>query len=340
MGAVAKQWVSNLRFWRYLFEHERKYRPEVPLATRLDLWRRGFVAEASTLYDFDTHGMAMYLTERDRYAFGELNVAYDSLLTNKAAFHWMMPYFTDRIPLMLGMIVEEQAIVRTGEEAPGPPKEWLRRLVQEHGNVVVKPLHGSGGRGVRLLRSADDVEEAELNGALLVTTFVRQHAYAQRIFPDATNTIRVLVLRDDDGPFVAGAIHRFGTDASAPVDSWGRGGLSVGIDPETGTMLRGVHHPARHDGSLAWHDAHPWTGVEFAGEVIPKWKDVVRELLDLGERMAFLPCVGWDVVITDDGFTIVEGNSRPSVSIMQVHGPLLGHDRVRAFYETYLRRRR
>jgi hypothetical protein len=45
--------------------------------------------------------------------------------------------------------------------------------------------------------------------------------------------------------------------------------------------------------------------------------------------------VGWDVIATGSGFSILEGNSRPSLTISQTFRPLLVDPRVRQFLEHY-----
>lgn len=68
---------------------------------------------------------------------------------------------------------------------------------------------------------------------------------------------------------------------------------------------------------------------------MPRWQRVRTELLALARRASFLPYVGWDVVVTDSAFTILEGNKYSDVDLLQVHEPLLRDPRVRAFYERH-----
>jgi hypothetical protein len=42
--------------------------------------------------------------------------------------------------------------------------------------------------------------------------------------------------------------------------------------------------------------------------------------------------VGWDVMVTDDGFQVIEGNKFSDVQVLQVHRPLPDDRRVRDFY--------
>ena len=41
------------------------------------------------------------------------------------------------------------------------------------------------------------------------------------------------------------------------------------------------------------------------------------------------------MVVTDDGFRILEGNQYTDVNLLQIHGPLLADPRVAAFYRRH-----
>jgi len=57
-------------------------------------------------------------------------------------------------------------------------------------------------------------------------------------------------------------------------------------------------------------------------------------ILDVCKRMEYVPYIGWDVVVTPDGFTVTEGNGCPDVG-HQSFSPLLSEPRVSAFYDRF-----
>jgi hypothetical protein len=174
----------------------------------------------------------------------------------------------------------------------------------------------------------------DFGDSYIVTEFLKQHQYAARIYPKTTNTLRVLTMWDDEesrAPFVAFVIHRFGTARSFPVDNWGRGSLSAWVDGETGIVGPAAAAPTAN--SLEWHDSHPETKERIMGVKIPGWETIKARLLGLAGKCASVPYVGWDLVITDDGFSVIEGNNRTDVNLLQIHRPLLVDERVVRFYE-------
>jgi hypothetical protein len=54
---------------------------------------------------------------------------------------------------------------------------------------------------------------------------------------------------------------------------------------------------------------------------------------DAAGHLAFCPLIGWDVVMTRDGFSVLEANPEPSFRAWQVHQPLLANPRNRAFFK-------
>ena len=193
-------------------------------------------------------------------------------------------------------------------------------------------LDHDGGGGVR--RNGRPTDWSQLSGFLdtlddcVITPYVQQAAYAQAISP-TPNTIRMLVMNDDDGPFVAAAVHRFGTASSGPVDNWSQGGMSAAVDLATGVLGRAA---SPREGGIVWLDDHPDSGSRISGTAVTGWSAVRDGILDLARRTSFLPYVGWDVMATDDGFQVIEGNKFSDVQVLQVHRPLLTHRRVRDFY--------
>jgi hypothetical protein len=83
------------------------------------------------------------------------------------------------------------------------------------------------------------------------------------------------------------------------------------------------------------HATHPDTGTPIEGAVVSGWPAVRDGIVALATRLPFLPYVGWDVVVTDEGYQVIEGNRRPDVNLLQVHRPLLADPRVRRFYERH-----
>lgn len=228
--------------------------------------------------------------------------------------------------------------------------ERVRKQLDESGRLVLKPIYGTTGSRIQVCSrtakgyrindkemSATDFEAAiEEHDDYLVSAFVEQASYATDLYPDSTNTLRVLTMWDPktDEPFITFTTQRIDTERSAPVDNWSKGGLTAAVDLESGELSRGVHFPS--SGQLEWHDSHPETDAAITGVTVPNWSMVRDGIVEMAANYPQIPYVGWDIVITDDDeFTVIEANSCTDVDLFQVHEPLLDDPRARRFYEHY-----
>lgn len=307
---------------RHLKKHWRLQR-DAPLraswSRRIDMWRRGVSYYSYALYPQGGD----YLGEVARLdAFFINRPATRDILNDKYRFSLEL---SDRFP-----VPPVLAILKNGalELLSGPLEPWWER-----GDLIAKPLHGSRGAGVVRLKQGDSLPVSSV--PLLLTPFIQQASYAVRIAPFSGNTIRVLTLRDEAGPFIARAVHRFGTLQTAPTDNWSQGSLCAQVDLETGVLSRAVKHPRRTSGVLDWVSRHPDTEAPIEGTVVPRWSQVQAELLRTLENLPEFLYVGWDVMVTEEGFWVLEGNVNTEFNALQVHGPLLADDRVKAFYKSH-----
>ncbi len=318
--------------------------PEVPLelTRKLACLREGFLPFSHVLYELDENDASDYLSDRQHKHTRAIDGRGAVLLADKVAFALMLPFMGAPTPTL-------EAVLTGGRLHPvtGGGEGWLRERLGSGGPLVLKPATGAGGEGVLVLRRGEDgpvvngtpTTWAQLETRLsaldysVVTAFVEQAEYAARIQPASTNTMRLLTMTDESGrPFLAGAYHRFGSSRSFPVDNWAQGGVSVGVDPETGRLGPGALFPT--GGKVVWTSHHPETGERIEGTTVPGWTAVRDGVLALAGRLGFLPYVGWDVVVTDTGYMVIEGNHHTLVGF-QVHGGLLRDPRVRSFYRRH-----
>lgn len=227
---------------------------------------------------------------------------------------------------------------------------WVCAQLDAGTQLVLKPVHDAGGTGVKRVALEDGrysvngepTSRAELRQMVstlsnaVAMELVEQAAYARRLFPAATNTIRVLTMWDAERQevFSPAVTHRIGTSHSAPVDNFDRAGLSAAVDHETGELDTAIQLAA--DGTVRHCDSHPETDRQIASQQIPGWARIIDRLRDIARAFSYIPYVGWDIVVTGPGeFVLLEANNCPGVKSLQAHEPLLTDDRTRRFYEAH-----
>jgi len=321
----------------------------MPWPKRLGFWRRGFTANSALVYRLDVNDPREYVSDWDYYLSGyRFNGFFNPIVGNKLVLSQILAGHGLPHPRVLGLVRKGRPIA-IGPRAPGDNRDGGASLLESWAadgrRLVLRPHWSGAGEGVFFLQReaqgwqvnrqpAGDEDVRRLVAALdryVVTAFVDQARYAEDIYPATANTLRVLTILDEDGPFVAAVAHRFGSRKSGSIDNWhrGRGGLNAPVDRARGTLGRAV--TLADDGRLLEHARHPDTGGAIEGVAIPGLERALEGLLDAARCLPEAPLIGWDMLMTDDGCSILEANSPPGISVWQVHEPLLRDPRVARF---------
>jgi hypothetical protein len=336
---------EHFSFFRSVLYRELRDRHQSSLSTKLKMWRKGFLSSSFALYGLDQNDSQPYLPDLPNLLRSRrINGPYEFLLHNKLAFERVLRPFGPFPARAVGVIVRGEVISLADGDRAGRRCE-ARSLIRERDRLVLKPIVGGAGTGLTLVeRRGDEVlvndepvsmsDFSRMTGELddyLVCEFVRQHSVFAEIFPRTTNTVKVLTVWDEERlePFVAAAVVRIGSDSSYPADAWAQGGFCAAIELETGRMGKAVSK------KLRWYDSHPESGGRIEGVVVPQWGLIANEIVRIARANPFWRYVAWDIVPTESGFRILEGNNHTDIKLFQVHQPLLQDPRVRRFFERH-----
>ena len=281
---------------------------------------KGFFSQKKELYPFEKYDYSLFLTDWEIEFFigaiGEHRPK--SALSDKLYFNLLLQGESN--PQFIGLIDENGFRSFSGCKT-------LNEGFQTYGRLICKPQKGNGGKGIRFVTKGD---ECRVDAPHIIEAPITPDSYARDIFPGSLNTIRVITLRDNDGAFIAGAAHRFGTNRTGYIDSFSKGGIAAGIDTESGEMAAGRSNPGIY--ADTHHDRHPDTDKPIKNVMIPRWQEVKRLALGLSDRFPKIYYVGWDIAITPDRVIVIEGN--PGVAnpnLIQANRPLLIDQRTAEF---------
>lgn len=300
-------------------------------------YRKGFYLESMRLYGFPSMDRHDYLSDREFHFMHPVNRKYSSIIDNKLYLPYLFKNHPELVPEYYYLLERGCPLRLDGSAQDGI--SGLLRLLEVKRRLVIKPCASTLGEGFCLLEYADGVyslnkESVDLKSLIryiagldkyIVTEYVVQHEYSSRIHPSSVNTVRLLCIRDQDSAniILARAFHRFGL-GDRLVDNLGSGGgiLSY-IDIKGGTMMSlGLIKEEGRAVSKSAVDRHPDTSEAIAGVKIPRWEEVTKTIIDALEEIRFLKFVALDVVVTDSGCKILETNSYPTLSPLQVELPV------------------
>lgn len=310
-------------------------------ATWARLYLGGFLPIQMDLYGLKSkRNWGLYLNEREILATRYIDSPHNKLLDDKILSSILLSGIAV-MPEILAIIVNRKIVYpsRGGLEDLGS-------IIRENRKVILKPHSSNGGKGIHLLEYRDglflknrkEVSEDHLwdlvpnQGTFLLSRYLRQGVYADRLYTETLNTLRIITMLDPDlkHPFIAGATQRIGTPESFPVDNVSSGGLACRIDLLTGRL--GKASKVFMDRNLNWMERHPVSGVRFEDTVIPNWDRVCGEVLDLAARLPHLPYIAWDIAALDDGICVIETNSWSDLMAYEIEEPLKKNPAILNFF--------
>ena len=194
-------------------------------------------------------------------------------------------------------------------ESSGQMNDFVA-FVKKHGEVFVKPLQGSKGKGAHVYSYVDDESAIgyfknllEEEPSWMVEERIRQSEAMSQWNETSVNTIRVPSFLRDDKFTVIWTRMRMGKKGSI-VDNAGAGGIVVNVDPVTGVITSdGIDESYNH------FDRHPDSGLVFKGWQVPRWNELLKTVEELHRTVFYKHVyVAWDFALTDDGWVVIEGN--------------------------------
>ena len=210
------------------------------------------------------------------------------------------------------------------------------KIVRGWSSFVIKPAHGSGGKGVLVIKSHEGKKFITPSGRILTYREIYQHIsntlsglyslggqYDTALIEEMVNfshifdnysfqgvpDVRIIVYRG----YPIMAMTRLATAASGGRANLHQGAVGVGLDIKTGKTLKAVmrNKPITH---------HPDTGADLSKIEVPYW----REHLTIGAKayeMTGLGYLGADIVLdAQKGPMMLELNARPGLAVQIANG--------------------
>jgi alpha-L-glutamate ligase-like protein len=243
----------------------------------------------------------------------------NKLKTKVLAAEWGVPVTE------LYAVIEQQSQVRN-----------LHDILLPYESFVIKPDHGSGGKGIIVITHREGDTFIKTNSEALTLVDLRKHvsnilsglyslggrydtaiiekvvAFDPMFSPfsfEGVPDIRIIVYRG----YPVMAMMRCPTRASDGKANLHQGAVGVGLDLRTGAALSAVihDHPVTH---------HPDTHHDFTDLKVPEWGRLLTMAASCYE-MTGLGYLGADIVFDkDEGALLLELNARPGLAIQIANG--------------------
>lgn len=200
----------------------------------------------------------------------------------------------------------------------------FEEFVSRHPVFVVKPIDLSNGLGVRKVDSAkfsnkrelfkemlgagtefeqsQDYKWFDMKGSVLEEIIIQDDSINQ-LNPTSVNGIRITTIRVNNEVHIYYPWIKVGSGGEFVVSAI-LGGFDACINAETGIVeTDGV----MESGKIIQY--HPDTHTKIMGFQIPRWNEVVSMAKEVASKLdSSINYVGWDFVLTPEGWVIMEGN--------------------------------
>ncbi len=287
---------------------------------------RGFLSYHIKQYGLTEENWRSCLSDRDYKWLRPLNNEYRKLLWDKVTLRYCLDKYRQYLPEYYYHIVPRNGkmeLLKMPDCPEGLPRSFagLLALLREKKLLAMKPTVGSHGIGFYKLcfdgnaYIVNDEKKTEsemldffsaLNDYYNISEYIVMHRDLRRIYSEVACTVRIMVInRRGLDPVIENAYFRIGTKSTGFTDNIGSGGVFAYADEKTGFF---------HDAEVIKEHVispcplHPDTGARIEG-YLPHWDEVLSVIPEVCRYISPLEYLGFDVVITDSGFKILEINT-------------------------------
>jgi len=270
-----------------------------------DVVKSVFVNNISLLEYFQFHFYELSEQEREAWAGTGHMYEYQLLMNPKSSRH-ILENKSQFYKYYQEFLVHEAAGIEDLADDPGRADALL---ANRSGKLVFKPADGNCGAEVEI-RRCDEFDRTSMlrfmkdNRYGVVEEFIIQHPEMNRLSPAAVNTVRIFTqLNERGGVDILGC--RLRISINTPVDNMAAGNMAAPIDGDTGRLSGpGVFS----DITKPEQEYHPVTHVRIPGFQIPFWEEILEMVKKAAQLHPQNRSIGWDVVVTENGPGLIEGN--------------------------------
>ncbi|MBP1910297.1 sugar-transfer associated ATP-grasp domain-containing protein [Methanolobus bombayensis] len=316
----------------------------VSLQKKIWAYKRGFLSSRTNTYQINELNYRNHIPDFDYYKLHPINGKYSAWIDDKLTMKYIFSPFDEYLPKYYFQL-EDNEILRL-MDCPldiDSTTNGILELLKKEGNLALKIISGSLGEGFYKLSYANgtyyinskvcemkDIETlfSSLKG-YLITEYIKAHDVINKIYDITPNTLRIQVIRDENKkPKIIGSFIRFGTQKSGILETPVAGGIIAGIDLKNGK----IYNPnIIINDDLKNIKVHPDTN-ENLEIIIPKWDDLKSKIEEISSYTPQLTYLGFDIIITNKGFKIIEINSLTSSTVISYYYPLFADEYGKEYF--------
>ncbi len=300
-----------------------------------DARKYGFSSRESKLYNLPKNDYREYITTWESYQPRLIENRNFVISDDKFLFSTVLKNYVD--------VPEIYAIINKGKVHTVCNDDITNQNIYDYmlsvGGGVIKDRGGHSGFDVyvfdcendSLISNTKTVTKKDLDDIIstmqdgLFQQRMIQGKFENTLFDKSINTLRIISMKKSDSfeHEIVAALQRIGTNKTRGIDNFAQGGGTAIIDVDTGIMSSMTCMDSVDDcGNRIFFSTHPDSGAQIEGVRIPNWDNIKNTLVDITKKLPLFEYIAWDVVVKDDGISVIETNMKSSLGVFQVHGGL------------------
>ncbi len=308
-------------------------------------WKRGFLSHHIHQYGLTEENYKNFISDYDYYWLNRINNVYQGWINDKTTFRYVMEPLKEFVPDYYFSVFKrgEELVIARMQDCPAhisASETGVLQLLREQKKLAFKASAGTHGDGFYCFEYRDGGYwvNGERVGALkivdllksqrtfyLLTSYIEMHPDLKKIYPNAVNSIRMMVInRHGYDPVIEQTYMRIGSAGSGYTDNVGYGGICAMVDYQTGRLYDAE---TLHNHQFLPCPRHPDTGEQVEGVLIPHWVLICEKVVEICRLFPELEYLGFDVAVTEKGFELMEINIHQDLHKVALHS-----DEVREYF--------
>ena len=336
--------------WGREFVYDLFNTPQLSWSQKWWAYRRGFLARRIIEYGLNDDNSHLYLPDWAYYRLHPINGRFSFWTDDKLTIKYILEPFDIYLPRYyyhIGLYEQVNRLMDCPDHY-GQNPEGMLNIVHELGAMAAQPSSGSRGLGFyksgyqggqyslndRPASPADIADFLAAREDYVFTELLVSHPDLVRIGDGAASSVKIVAYRNEDQPIrLAGAYIKFGSSLSGTMDNMSAGCIVADINLANGEF---GDSKIFRENRVYPIQVHPDSGAEIGGTV-PFWEEIKSTLSKVGEYLTHFRYLGYDIIITPDGFKFVEIDSLPAIDVLNCYHPLLDDPSVAQFFDSMRR---
>jgi hypothetical protein len=315
--------------------------------------KRGFLSRHISLFGLTEENYKNYLPYFDYYKLHPINGLYSHWIDDKLTMKLILHPFSENLPYYyFHMTGGEILKLMDCDDYFDQSINGIIHLLRNKKMLAGKLFAGQGGHGFEKLAYNNNhyylnqklVSKSELKyhledmsrvgrGGYLITEYLTANKNLSNIWQETPNSVRLMVIRGKkEQSKLVDSFIKFGTKNSGSIDNRSSGGIACKVDIHSGRFSDGKIIISNKSEACIYH---PDTNILVEG-VIPFWKDITKKIIEISNYLSQLIYIGYDIVVTDNGFKIIEMNSHQGIDFEQLNTPIFKNDQAAQFFKELL----